>query len=226
MLWHIMHLYAAHGLNEFVLALGYKAEMVRSYFLRYHAVARDLTVHLADGTSTAHGGGARGLDDRPDRHRARNADRRPPEETAANGSATTPFCLTYGDGVSDVDIGEARRIPQGARQAGDGDGRSSARAVRRSRTRRRRSRATSPRRSRRAKGGSTAGSSCSSRRCWITSKATSTLWEKEPLERLAKEGQLRAFRHEGFWQPMDTLRDLRNLESLWAGGSPPWKTWK
>ena len=53
-----------------------------------------------------------------------------------------------------------------------------------------------------------------------------TLWEKEPLERLATEGQLRAFRHEGFWQPMDTLRDLRHLESLWAGGSPPWKTWK
>jgi len=52
-----------------------------------------------------------------------------------------------------------------------------------------------------------------------------TLWEKEPLERLAAEGQLRAFRHEGFWQPMDTLRDLRHLESLWAGGAPPWKTW-
>ena len=53
-----------------------------------------------------------------------------------------------------------------------------------------------------------------------------TLWEKEPLERLASGHELRAFRHEGFWQPMDTLRDLRNLESLWAGGSPPWKTWK
>jgi len=51
------------------------------------------------------------------------------------------------------------------------------------------------------------------------------LWEHEPLERLAHDGQLRAFRHEGFWQPMDTLRDLRFLESLWQGGNPPWKTW-
>src|SRR5665811_360338 len=59
MLWHIMHLYAAHGLNEFVLALGYKAEMVRSYFLSYHAVARDLTVHLANGKATTHDGEGR-----------------------------------------------------------------------------------------------------------------------------------------------------------------------
>ena len=82
MLWHIMHLYAAHGLNEFVLALGYKAEMVRSYFLSYHAVARDLTVHLADGKATTHGEAREDwtihlIDTGP-----RHADRRTPPEAA------------------------------------------------------------------------------------------------------------------------------------------------
>jgi glucose-1-phosphate cytidylyltransferase len=224
MLWHIMHLYAAHGFNEFVLALGYKAEMVRSYFLSYHAVARDLTVHLSDGKAKSHGDGHEdwtihmidtGL------------------ETQTGGRlrklrewiGDEPFCLTYGDGVSDLDIGTLVKFHKShgklatvtavrppARFGGlelDGD------EVRYFAEKKQAS-----------EGWINGGFFVLQPQVLDYIASDLTLWEKEPLERLAAEGQLRAFRHEGFWQPMDTLRDLRNLESLWAGGSPPWKTWK
>lgn len=225
MLWHIMHLYAAHGLNEFVLALGYKAEMVRSYFLSYHAVARDLTVHLANGKATTHDGEGRedwtihlidtGL------------------ETQTGGRlrklrewiGKEPFCLTYGDGVSDVDIGKLIKFHQAhgklatvtavrppARFGGlelKGD---EVRAF--------------TEKNQASEGWINGGFFVLDPKVLDYIAGDDVLWEKEPLERLAAEGQLRAFRHEGFWQPMDTLRDLRNLESLWASGSPPWKTWK
>ena len=224
MLWHIMHLYAAHGLNEFVLALGYKAEMVRSYFLEYHAVARNVTVRLADGRTTAHGEMQEdwtidlidtGL------------------ETQTGGRlrklrqwiGSEPFCLTYGDGVSDVDIGRliafheshgrlatvtAVRPPArfGGLELRDDEVRAFAE------------------KNQTSEGWINGGFFVLQPEVLNYIASDSTLWEKEPLERLAGEGQLRAFRHEGFWQPMDTLRDLRNLESLWASGSPPWKNWK
>jgi glucose-1-phosphate cytidylyltransferase len=224
MLWHIMHLYAAHGLKEFVLALGYKAEMVRSYFLSYHAVARDTTVRLADGATTAHG------DAREDwtLHLIDTG-----LETQTGGRlkrlkpwlGNEPFCLTYGDGVSDVDIGEliafhkqhgklatvtAVRPPArfgGLELAGD------------------RVRAFAEK-NQTSEGWINGGFFVLDPRVLDYIAADNTLWEREPLERLASEGQLCAFRHEGFWQPMDTLRDLRLLESLWAGGKPPWKTWR
>lgn len=224
MLWHIMHLYAAHGLNAFVLALGYKAEMVRSYFLSYHAVARDLTVHLSDGKAVTHGESSEdwsidlidtGL------------------ETQTGGRIRRlrqwiggePFCLTYGDGVSDVDIGKlitfhkahgklatvtAVRPPArfGALELKGDEVRAFAE------------------KNHTSEGWINGGFFVLEPKVLDYIDGDATLWEKEPLERLAAAGQLRAFRHEGFWQPMDTLRDLRSLESLWAGGSPPWKTWK
>jgi glucose-1-phosphate cytidylyltransferase len=223
-LWHIMHLYAAHGLKEFVVALGYKAEMVRSYFLSYHAVARDTTVRLADGSATVHG------EPREDwtLHLIDTG-----LETQTGGRlrrlrqwlGNEPFCLTYGDGVSDIDIGRliafhkkhgklatvtAVRPP--ARFGGlelDGDG------VRKF-----------AEKNQTSEGWINGGFFVLQPGVLDYIAGDSTLWEHEPLERLASEGQLRAFRHEGFWQPMDTLRDLRLLESLWSSGSPPWKTWR
>jgi glucose-1-phosphate cytidylyltransferase len=223
-LWHIMHLYAAHGLKEFVVALGYKAEMVRSYFLSYHAVARDTTVRLADGSATVHG------EPREDwtLHLIDTG-----LETQTGGRlrrlrqwlGNEPFCLTYGDGVSDIDIGRliafhekhgklatvtAVRPP--ARFGGlelDGD------AVRKF-----------AEKNQTSEGWINGGFFVLQPGVLDYIAGDSTLWEHEPLERLASEGQLRAFRHEGFWQPMDTLRDLRLLESLWSSGSPPWKTWR
>ncbi len=105
MLWHIMHLYAAHGLSEFVLALGYKAEMVRSYFLTYHAVARDLTVHLTDGKAITHGESSEDWSiDLIDTGLGTQTGGRIRKLREWIGNDT--FCLTYGDGVSNVDIGK------------------------------------------------------------------------------------------------------------------------
>ncbi|HVT41056.1 MAG TPA: glucose-1-phosphate cytidylyltransferase [Gemmatimonadaceae bacterium] len=223
-LWHIMHLYATHGLKEFVVALGYKAEIVRSYFLSYHAVARDATVRLADGNATVHG------EPREDwtLHLIDTG-----LETQTGGRirrlrewlGNEPFCLTYGDGVSDIDIGKlitfhrqhgklatvtAVRPP--ARFGGlELEGDQVLRFAEKNQT---------------SEGWINGGFFVLEPAVVDYIAGDSTLWEHEPLERLASEGQLRAFRHEGFWQPMDTLRDLRLLESLWTGGNPPWKTWR
>ncbi len=223
MLWHIMHLYAAHGLKEFVLALGYKAEFVRSYFLDYHAVSRDVTVALVDGSATTHGAAREdwklhlidtGL------------------ETQTGGRlrrlrqwiGDEPFCLTYGDGVSDVDISRVIAFhmkhgrlatvtavrPPARFGALELDGDQVRRFAEKNHT---------------SEGWINGGFFVLQPKVLDFIDSDATLWEKEPLERLAAEGQLRAFKHEGFWQPMDTLRDLRLLESLWASGHPPWKTW-
>jgi len=224
MLWHIMHLYAAHGLNEFVLALGYKAEMVRSYFLAYHAVAGDLTVHLTDGKVITHGESREDWTiDLIDTGLETQTGGRLRKLRKWIGNDT--FCLTYGDGVSNVDIGKlvafhkahgklatvtAVRPPArfgGLELKGD-DVRAFAE------------------KNQTSEGWINGGFFVLEPKVLDYIGGDATLWEKEPLEHLATEGQLRAFRHEGFWQPMDTLRDLHNLESLWAGGSPPWKTWK
>jgi glucose-1-phosphate cytidylyltransferase len=224
MLWHIMHLYATHGLKEFVLALGYKAEMVRSYFLDYHAVSRDVTVGLADGNAITHGEAREDwtlhlIDTGLETQTGGRLKRLKP------WIGDEPFCLTYGDGVSDVDIGKliafhkkhgklatvtAVRPPArfGALEL-EGD---QVRAF--------------AEKNHTSEGWINGGFFVLEPKVLDYIAADDTLWERDPLETLASEGQLRAFKHEGFWQPMDTLRDLRLLESLWAGGKPPWKTWK
>ena len=224
MLWHIMHLYASHGITEFVVALGYKAEMVRQYFLDYHAVARDVTVRLADGAVTAHGAARENwtlhLIDTGLETQTGGRIRRVREWIG-----NEPFCLTYGDGVSDIDITALIAFHRNHGRLAT---------------------VTAVRPPARFGGlelhGDTVHAFAEKNQTsegWINGGffvlqpevldyigGDSTLWEREPLERLAREGQLRAMRHEGFWQPMDTLRDLRLLESLWASGSPPWKTWR
>ncbi len=224
MLWHVMHLYAAHGLTEFVLALGYKAEMVRSWFLDYHSLSRDITVRLADGSVNTHGDVVEdwtvhcidtGLDTLTGGRLRR----------LREWIGGERFCLTYGDGVCDVDISKliafheshgklatvtAVRPP--GRFGGlelDGD------EVRAFAEKRHMS-----------EGWINGGFFVLEPSVLDYIDGDGTLWEHEPLERLAADGQLRAFRHEGFWQCMDTLRDVRLLESLWAGGNPPWKTWR
>ena len=221
MLWHIMHLYATHGLTEFVLALGYKAEMVRSWFLSYHSVSRNITVNLADGAATAHGAASEawtvhlvdtGLETQTGGRMRRL------REWIGN----EPFCLTYGDGLSNVDLTQliafhknhgklatvtAVRPP--ARFGGldlDGD------VVR-----------AFTEKSQANEGWINGGFFVLDPKVLDYIADDTTLWEREPLERLASEGQLRAFKHDGFWQPMDTLRDVRLLESLWADGTAPWK---
>lgn len=223
MLWHIMHLYARHGLNEFVVALGYKADMVREYFLHYHHNSRDLTVRLADGSATAHGAEAEdwtvhlidtGLSTQTG-GRLKRLKRWIGNET---------FCLTYGDGVSDVDITKliafhrkhgklatVTAVRPGARFGSiDLDGDTVRRFAEKNQT---------------SEGWINGGFFVLEPAVLDRIEGDDTLWEKGPLEQLAESGELRAFRHDGFWSPMDTMRDVQTLEAHWATGRAPWKTW-
>ena len=223
MLWHIMHLYAKHGLTEFVLALGYKSEMIREYFLRYHQVTRDVTVRLSDGSATTHGA-------LTDDWTVHLIDTGLATQTGGRirrlrewlGNET--FCLTYGDGVSDVDISKliafhkahgrlatvmAVRPP--ARFGGmelEGD------AVR-----------AFAEKAQTSEGWINGGFFVLEPKVLDYIEGDDAIWEHKPLERLAAVDQFRAFRHEGFWWPMDTMRDVKLLEAQWASGKAPWKTW-
>jgi glucose-1-phosphate cytidylyltransferase len=221
--WHIMHLYAHHGLTEFVMALGYKAEMIREYFLRYNQVSRDVTVKLADGSATTHGALS-------EDYTVHLIDTGQTTQTGGRikrlkqwiGNET--FCLTYGDGVADIDITKliafhrahgklatvtAVRPP--ARFGGmelDGD---KVRAF--------------AEKAQTSEGWINGGFFVLEPSVLDYIDSDETLWEHEPLERLAAAGQFRAFKHEGFWWPMDTMRDVKLLEGHWATGKAPWKTW-
>lgn len=223
MLWHIMHLYARHGLNDFVLALGYKAEMIRAYFLGYHQVSRDVTVRTADGSVITHGAAAEDWTvTMIDTGQATQTGGRIRRLRKWIGGDT--FCLTYGDGVSNVDLAEViafhRRhgrlvtvtaVRPAARFGGlelDGD------------------RVTSfAEKAQTSEGWINGGFFVIEPKAIDYIAGDDTIWEYGPLEALATDDQLRAYRHEGFWSPMDTLRDVKTLESLWVSGSAPWKTW-
>ena len=223
MLWHIMKIYAAHGFREFVLALGYKAEMVREYFFDFHRLHRNVSIDLRDGAAIFH-------DDACDDWRVHLVDTG--LETQTGGRlrrlrpwlGTQPFMLTYGDGVANVDIGEAGRLPPGPRQAGDRHRRAPAGPLRRPPARRR------PRG--RVRGEAADRRGLDQRRLLRASPDVldlipddGTLWERGPLERLAgrrpadglpARGLLAADGH-------PARRDL--LEQLWSSGEAPWKVW-
>ncbi len=223
-LWHILNGYAAHGFREFVIALGYKGEVVKDYFRSFHERNADLTIHLARGERSVHGG------THPDWtvHLVDTG-----LSTATGGRLRRlgswlgdepEFMMTYGDGVADLDIAAlvafhrahgrmatvtAVRPP--ARFGGltlDGD------------------RVTAfAEKPHAGEGWINGGFFVLSREVLGLIPSDETAWEHEPLETLAASGELRAFRHDGFWQPMDTLREKKLLEELWASGSAPWKTW-
>jgi glucose-1-phosphate cytidylyltransferase len=220
MLWHIMRSYAAHGFKEFVVALGYKADVVRSYFLHHHYVGRDYTIELGTGRVQAH----RDNEDDWTVHLVYTG-----AETQTGGRlrrlrewvGDDTFMMTYGDGVADVNLNDLVAFHRAhGRQA-------TVTAVR------------PPARF----GGLALDGDVVSHfeekpqigEGWINGgffvlepavldliEGDETLWERGPLEALASSDQLRAFRHEGFWQSMDTLRDVRYLESLWAAKEAPW----
>ncbi len=223
-LWHLMNIYGAQGFAEFIVALGYKGEAIKEYFLNFHALNADLTVDLASGGRQAKGSAAppwtvhlvdTGLTTqtggRIKRLRAWLGD-------------DTRFFLTYGDGLGNVDLNAlmafhkahgrlatvtAVRPP--ARFGGlalDGD------RVKRF--------AEKPQA---GEGWINGGFFVLDRKVLDYIAGDDTLWELDPLEKLASDGQLMAFKHEGFWQPMDTLREKQMLESLWASGRAPWKVW-
>ena len=223
-LWHIMNIYAWHGFPEFIVALGYKGEMVKDFFLRFNAVNSDLSVDLASGAATLHGARKPGW-------KVHLADTGRDTQTGGRmlrlrswleGEDT--FMMTYGDGVADIDLGAlvafhrrhgklatvtAVRPPArfGAIQF-DGD-----RVARF---------AEKPQAN---EGWINGGFFVLDRRVLDYINSDHEPWETGPMERLTAAGELMAYRHEGFWQPMDTLRERNYLEDLWNAGRAPWKVW-
>jgi glucose-1-phosphate cytidylyltransferase len=223
-LWHIMKIYSAHGVNDFVIAAGYKGYLIKEYFANYFLHMSDVTIDLARDQLTTHTTAAEPwsvtIVDTGEGTMTGGRVRRLREYI---GDET--FGLTYGDCAADVDIGNLVEFhrSEGALAtltAVQPPGRFGVLALSEGRPRIE-SFAEKP-----AEGGWVNGG------FFVVEPAVldyiegdATVWEREPMERLASEGKLAAYRHEGFWQPMDTLRDKMVLEELWASGDAPWKVW-
>lgn len=223
LLWHIMKIYSAHGLNEFIVCLGYKGYIVKEYFANYPLHMSDVTVDMQAGSVEVHRRSAEPwkvtLVDTGDFTATGGRLKRIRQYL---GDAT--FCMTYGDGLGDIDIGSLVRFHREAGvlatiTATQPPGRFGALEVEGTLV-------TGFREKPRGDGSWVNGG------FFVLEAAVldyvnddDSAWERVPLERLAREGQLAAFPHHGFWQPVDTLRDKNQLEELWQSGSAPWKTW-
>lgn len=221
-LWHIMKLYLAHGVDEFVICCGYKAYVIKEYFANYALHNSDFTYDFRDHEMRIH---------------QRNSE---PwkvtlvdtgEQTMTGGRLKRvaeyldgeDFCFTYGDGVSDVDIRKVieHHSNSGAMvtlTAAQPAGRWGALKIEGDRI-------TSFEEKPEDGGWINGGFFVVSPDALDYIADDSTVWEREPMERMASEGRLSAYRHHGFWMPMDTLRDHTLLQQLWNGGDAPWKVW-
>lgn len=227
LLWHVMNIYAANGYNEFIIALGYKGEVVKDYFINYYYSRHSLSVHLKNGRVEVHNGPeATPVED----WQIHLIDTGRATETGGRVKRLSPwvedetFMMTYGDGVANINVEElvafhrrhgklatitAVRPP--ARFGGlifKGD------LV-----------AEFTEKPQIGEGWINGGFFVFEPGVLDYIEGAGSILEREPLERLAANGQLVAYRHEGFWQCMDTLRDLRLLEHLWETGDAPWKIW-
>ena len=223
-LWHIMKGYSAFGINEFVICCGYKGYVIKEYFANYFLHMSDVTFDMESNRMEVHQRHAEPwkvtLIDTGE-HTMTGGRLKRVKEYVKNEEA---FCFTYGDGVGDININElvafhkAQRV-KATLTATVPPGRFGALAMEGSRV-------TSFREKPKGDGSLVNGG------FFVLSPTVidyitddETFWEREPLERLADEGQLAAFEHPGFWQPMDTLRDKVYLEELWQSGRAPWKVW-
>ena len=223
-LWHILKIYAAHGINDFVICLGYKGYVIKEYFANYFMHMSDITFDMAANKMEVH-------DAKAEPWKVTLVDTG--DNTMTGGRlkrvkkylGDEDFCFTYGDGVGDIDItallahhkadkclatltatqppgrfgvlklDTVHRI-SGFQEKPQGDG-----------------------------GWINGGFFVLSPKVIDYIDDDATIWERQPMERLAAEGQMSAYKHAGFWQPMDTLRDKLLLEELWASGKAPWKVW-
>jgi glucose-1-phosphate cytidylyltransferase len=223
-LWHIMKIYSAYGLNDFIICLGYKGYIIKEYFANYFLHTSDVTIDIKNNHTEIHQNNA-------EPWRVTLVETGAQSMTGGRLRRIKPylkdddFCFTYGDGVADINLDELIKFhknqnclatvtttqPPGRfgllRMEGDkvigfqekpqGDG-----------------------------GWINAGFFILSPKVIDYIEDDLTIWEKEPMERLAKEHQLSAYSHNGFWQPMDTLRDKNYLEDLWKQHKSPWKIWE
>jgi glucose-1-phosphate cytidylyltransferase len=222
-LWHIMKIYSHYGFNEFIICLGYKGYMIKEYFANYFLHMSDVTIDIKKNTIETHQNFSEpwkvSLIDTGDSTltggRIKRIQRYVGDEK---------FMLTYGDGVSDVNIKKLIRFHE---RSGTAVTLTAAQPARRFGVLElNRDRVTTFLEKPPGAGGYINGGFfvCESK-IFDYLENDSTILERQPLESLAKEGQLSAFRHEGFWYPMDTLRDKIYLEEQWATGRAPWKVW-
>lgn len=224
-LWHVMKIYSAHGVNDFIICCGYKGYVIKEYFANYFLHMSDVTFDMANNQMQVH-------QQKAEPWRVTLVDTG--DDTLTGGrlkrvapylQGETEFCFTYGDGVGDVDI---TALIEFHRQQG------------------RLATITATQPPGRFGSLSLKDAQITSfiekpigDGAWINGgffvlspqvidyiAGDDTIWEREPMETLAKEGQFSAYVHRGFWQPMDTLRDKQLLESLWDSGKAPWKVWE
>jgi glucose-1-phosphate cytidylyltransferase len=223
-LWHIMKIYSAHGVNDFVVCCGYKGYMIKEYFANYFLHMSDVTFDMSKNSMEVHQRSAEPwrvtLIDTGENTMTGGRLKR----VSSHVQDDDAFCFTYGDGVSDVNITDlvafhkAQKVkvtltatfPPGRFGALDIDGH----------------KVHSFKEKPKGDGGMINGG------FFVLSPdvlkyidGDASIWERAPLEKLAEEGQLAAYQHSGFWQPMDTLRDKTYLEELWTSGNAPWKVW-
>jgi len=224
-LWHIMKIYEAHGINEFIIALGYKGYMIKNFFANYLLHRSNVTFKLKEGKRIYHKKRAEDwsvtLVDTGDETQVGGRIKK----AARFLMKDEEFCLTYGDGVADINITEELAFHKkhgklATIAAVQPPGRFGALEI--SKDGKVNKFMEKPHGDR---GYINGGFFVLSREVLDYIDGDQTVWEREPLEKIAKEGQLAAYRHTGFWQPMDTLRDKNYLEQLWDSGNAPWKVW-
>ena len=225
-LWHIMHIYAAHGVDEFIIALGYKGESIKQYFLSFYALNNDISVDLASGETTIHNGGRQpnwrvhlvdtGLYTQTGGRLKRLRDWLGDDET---------FMFTYGDGVTDLDIKELLKFHHSHGKL------ATVTTVR------------SPARFGRiafagdqvvefyekpeaSEGWINGGYFVLNAKAIDYVTGDESVWERDAVEALVGDGQLMGYRHPGFWSCMDTVKEKNMLEELWNSGKAPWKIWE
>lgn len=225
LIWHIMKLYSHHGVNDFIVCCGYKGYVIKEYFANYFLHSSDVTFDMTNNAMKVHQQNA-------EPWRVTLVDTG--EATLTGGRLkrvqsylqdASSFCFTYGDGLADVNVDAQLKFhaahgklatvtavqPPGRYGALDMEG----------------DRVSGFLEKPRGQGGYiNGGFFILSPKVIDLIEDDNTSWEGQPLERLASSGELRAFKHDGFWQPMDTLREKNHLESLWSSGSAPWKVWK
>jgi glucose-1-phosphate cytidylyltransferase len=222
-LWHIMKLYSAYGVNDFVICCGYKGYVIKEYFANYFLHMSDVTFDMASNTMEVH-------ERKAEPWRVTLVDTG--ERTMTGGRlkrvrsylGEEDFCFTYGDGLSDVNISRLISFHKAQGKlatltATQPPGRFGALCLNGEQI-------TSFQEKPDGDGAwINGGFFVLSPRVIDYIQGDTSVWEQEPMERLASEGQFMAYRHDGFWQPMDTLRDRQLLERLWQDGNPPWKVW-
>jgi glucose-1-phosphate cytidylyltransferase len=224
MLWHIMKVYAAQGFNEFIVALGYKSEIIKNYFLNFHDYRKDLTINLHNGCIESHDGESENwtihlVDTGANTQTGGRLKR------LAKWIGGETFMMTYGDGIGDIDINQTLKLH---RQSGKLatvtavhppsrfgelviDNNQVSRFDEKPQT---------------GDGWINGGFFVLEPQVLEYIEGDSIPWERDPLQRLTEEGQLVAYKHNGFWQCLDSLRDVLLVENLWQEGNAPWKIWE